>query len=250
MAKLKEVIKYLDNYLKINEIEDRSWNGLQVEGREDVRKIVFCVTAGADVFEKAKKEKPGLIIVHHGVFWKGSNPSIKGWQKKRIKSLLDDNISLYVCHLPLDRHPLVGNNAQLFKMLGIKIKEPMSERNGRNIGWIGEIKGISLNKIVNCIEQKLKTKCLVLNHGKEQIKRVGIVSGGAPYDVFEAIEKEVDLYITGDPADIREAVKDAKINVIFAGHYATETVGVKALSLVLRKKFKIETVFVDMPTGL
>ncbi len=250
MAKIKDIEEFLNSYLKIDDIEDNSWNGLQIEGKKEVEKVALCVTAGVDVFKKAKKENPDLVIVHHGIFWKKANPSIKGWYKKRVKELLDSDISLYASHLPLDRHLKSGNNACLFEMLGAEIKEPMSEKDGKNIGWIGECKNISLNKIVEKINKELKTECVVLNYGKDKVKRIGIVSGGAPRGVFEAIEKKVDLYITGDSADVVEVAKDAEINVIFAGHYATETLGVKALGKVLEKKFKIKTVFIDAPTKL
>jgi dinuclear metal center YbgI/SA1388 family protein len=250
MPKLKEIVRFLNKYLEIDKINDRSWNGLQVEGKPEVKKIAFSVTAGVDVFEKCKKENSDMVIVHHGIFWKESNPSVRGWYKDRILSLLKSNISLYTCHLPLDKHSIVGNNVQLLKLLGAKIKEKMGMYGRDYVGCIGERRPASLKSIVNILNKKLNTKCIVLNYGKEKVRRIGVVSGGAPYDVFEAIEKNVDLYITGDPADITEAVKDAKINVIFAGHYATETVGVKALAKVLEKKFKVKTVFVDAPTGL
>jgi len=250
MANLNDIVKFLDKYLKTNEIEDDSWNGLQVEGKSDIKKIALCVSAGVDVFKKAKKENPDMIIVHHGIFWKKANPSFRGWYKKRVGELLDNGISLYASHLPLDRHPKIGNNARLLDLLGAKIKDPMSEKSGQNIGWIGESRPLSLDKIVGIIEKILNTKCTLLDYGKKEVKRIGVVSGGAPFGVFEAIEKEVDLYITGDPSDLTEIVKDAEINVIFAGHYATETLGVKALGKVLEERFRTKTVFVDSPTGL
>jgi len=250
MAELKKIVKYLDKYLEIEEIEDKSWNGLQVEGKKEVNKVVSSVTAGVDVFEKAKKENPDLILVHHGIFWKNSNPSIRDWYKERVLSLLKKDISLYVSHLPLDRHPVVGNNAQILKVLKVEVKEEMSERKGKNIGWIGECEEKPLKEIVDKINEEISTKSTVLDYGKKKVKRIGVVSGGAPYDIFEAIDKEVDLFITGDAADITEVAKDAKINVIFAGHYATETLGVKALNSLLKNKFNIETSFVDVPTNL
>lgn len=250
MVKLNKIVKFLDKYLEVDRIKDDSWNGLQVEGKKEVRKIAVAVTAGVEVFEKAKKENPDMILVHHGIFWKNGNPSIRDWYRDRVKYLLDNNISLYACHLPLDKHEEVGNNAQLLKLLGTKIKEPFGKHEGNFVGWIGETKPTLLSNIVDKLNKKLSTKCIVLDYGKKKVKRIGVISGGAPYSIFEALEKNVDLYITGDSSDIREVVKDAKTNVIFAGHYATETVGVKALAKVLEKKFGIETVFVDVPTGL
>ncbi len=250
MAKLKEVTDFLNDHLKNKEFEDDSWNGLQVEGREEVKKIAFCVTAGAEVFKKAKEEGAEMIIAHHGVFWKEANPSIKGWMKKRVAFLLENDISFYASHLPLDAHPEDGNNARLMELLGAKIEEPMAMYKGKSIGWIGRIEPTSLNEIVEKLEGSIGGDCRVLAQGKEKVERVAVVSGGAPYDVFEAIDREADLFITGDAADILEVVKDAEINVIFAGHYATETTGVKALSELVGKRFGVETVFIDAPTGL
>jgi dinuclear metal center YbgI/SA1388 family protein len=250
MSNLNKIVDFLDNYLEIKETKDSSWNGLQIEGKQEIKKIAFCVTAGADVFDKIKKENPDLVIVHHGIFWKETNPSVVSWQKNRVLSLLKNNISLYACHLPLDKHKEVGNNAQILELLGLKIKEPINDNLSENIGWIGENKPILLDDIINKLNKELKTECIVLKYGNKKVKRIGVISGGAPYHVVELIDKKVDLYITGDPADITEVVKDAGINVIFAGHYATETVGVKALAKVLEEKFRIETVFVDFPTNL
>ncbi len=245
MAKLNKIVDFLDNYLKIEEFDDTSWNGLQVEGKPEVKKIAFCVTAGVDVFKKAIKEKPDLIIVHHGLFWKQGNPSIKGYIKERVELLLKENISLYACHLPLDKNTVVGNNVELLKIFKIKPEEELG-----GVGWIGSSKEIKLDDLVKKLEKQINTKCIVLDYGKKIVKRIGIVSGGAPWGVFEAIAKKVDVFITGDAADITEVVRDAKINVVFAGHYATETVGVKALSNLLKKKFEVKTVFIDFPTKL
>ncbi len=245
MEKLNKLVNFLNDYLKIEEIEDDSWNGLQVEGRKSIKKIAFCVTAGANVFQKIAKEKPDLIITHHGLFWKKANPSLKGFNKKRTEILLKENISLYACHLPLDKHPVIGNNAQLLKLLQIKPEEPLA-----GVGWSGSGKVVSLKGIVKKLEKKLKTECIILDHGKEKVKKIGVVSGGAPWNIFEAIEKKLDLYITGDAADVKEVAKDAQINVIFAGHYATETVGLKALAKKIESKFKVKTVFLDFPTNL
>ncbi len=249
MPKLNKIVDYLNEYLEIEEIDDDSWNGLQVEGEKEVSRVAFSVTAGMDVFRAAKKENADMIVVHHGLFWKKANPSLKGWKKDRVKFLLENKISLYACHLPLDRHLTVGNNAQILKFLKAQPKKPM-ENKEKNIGWIGECRETSIEEIKQRIEEKFSTKCILLDYGKRKVKKIGVISGGAPHGVFGAIEKEVDLFITGDPSDITEVVKDAKINVIFAGHYASETVGVKAVSEVLRKEFNIETVFIDAPTGL
>lgn len=250
MTKLKDIVDFLNKHLKNSEFEDDSWNGLQIEGREEVNKVAFCVTAGVEVFRKAKEEGADMIIAHHGIFWKKANPSITGWMKDRVTFLTENDISFYASHLPLDAHPEDGNNARIMKLLDAKIEEPMAMHKDKNIGWIGRVEPMTVKDVVGKLESSLGAKCIVLDRGKEKVERVAVVSGGAPYDVFEAIGKEADLFITGDAADVSEVVRDAKINVIFAGHYATETTGVKALSELVGKRFGVETVFIEAPTGL
>ncbi|HIE44034.1 MAG TPA: Nif3-like dinuclear metal center hexameric protein, partial [Candidatus Omnitrophica bacterium] len=123
MAKLKRIVKFLDEYLNIDEIEDNSWNGLQIEGNPVVEKALFAVDAGMETFTTAVGENADLIVVHHGHFWKNLNPSVTEWAKERIEILYEHKISLYACHLPLDKHREIGNNAQLLRLLGARIKE-------------------------------------------------------------------------------------------------------------------------------
>jgi dinuclear metal center YbgI/SA1388 family protein len=252
MPTLKKVIGFLDTYLKIEEIEDSSWNGLQFEGVSKVEKIAFAVDASAESFEKAAQENADLLIVHHGHFWNSHNPSIVGWSKDRVDLLYNNSLSLYASHLPLDRHREVGNNAELLKLLGAPIKKEFLFHKGKNIGWIGERKSaISISEIEQKLNGSLKTSCIVLPFGKKNIKTIAVCSGGGSYGGFyEALASKADLYITGDTAEVYYTAKDSGINVIFAGHHATETVGLKALAKVIAKKFKIETVFIDLPTGL
>jgi len=252
MAKLKDIVKFLNNYLKIDEINDSSWNGLQIEGKPNVNRIVFAENASLDVFKKAIKEKADLIIVHHGHFWKAGNPSFIGSGKERINLLSKNDISLYASHLPLDKHKIVGNNAQLLKLLGATIKEEFGRYENQSVTWIGEFrKPVSVREIIKKLISELNARCNALLFGPEKIKRIAVCSGGGGYGIFfEALNKNVDLYLTGDTVEIYTTAKDAKFNVIFAGHYATETLGVKALMPLLKNKFKIKTVFIDDPTGL
>ena len=249
MEKLNNLVNFLNEYLKINEFKDDSWNGLQVECSKEIKKVAFSVSAGLDVFKKAKDLNADLLIVHHGIFWKEANPSLKGWVGDRASFLVKNNISFYAVHLPLDAHPELGNNAQLLKILNAEIKEPIGSYSGQMIGFIGECAPVKIDVIVDKLEKEIGAKCQILKHGKEEITKIAIISGGAPMNVFDAIDKGVDLFITGDAADVVEIVKDAKINVIFAGHYATETTGVKALLEVIKNKFNVEVFFIDSPTG-
>ena len=252
MVSLRRIVTFLDTYLDIDEIKDDSWNGLQVEGKSEVRKAVFAVDAGIDTFKRAIQENAELVVVHHGLFWRSGNPTLVDWTKERVNLLLRNGISLYASHLPLDKHREVGNNAQLLKLLGAQIKDEFGEYHGVNIGWIGELKPlVSLTEIEQRLNTELKTQCTILRFGKEKIETIAVCSGGGGHGRFlEALQKKVDLYVTGDSTEIYHAAKDAGFNVIFAGHHATETLGVKALSEVVTQKFKVEPLFLDIPTGL
>jgi dinuclear metal center YbgI/SA1388 family protein len=252
MPQLKKVVYFLDQYLKIDDIKDTCWNGLQVEGKSEVNKIVFAVDASIETFELAIQKQADLIVVHHGHFWHTQNPSIVGWAKERIEILSKHQTSLYACHLPLDRHRRVGNNAQLLKLLGANITNEFLLHEGKNIGWTGTTKNaVSLKQIERKLNAKLNANCIVLPFGKERVKTVAVCSGGGGYGGFyEALNLGIDLYITGDTIEAYYSAKDSKTNVIFAGHHATETLGLKALAEVVTQKFRIQCLFIDLPTGL
>ncbi len=252
MPRLNRITEFLDKYLAIDDIDDTCWNGLQFEGRSEVKKIACAVDAGVESFECAVKENADMLIVHHGHFWSNHDPSIRGWTKDRIDHLYENGLSLYACHLPLDRHREVGNNSELLKLLGAKIVDGFLMQNGKNIGWTGNFKeAVPVLDIVRKLNSELKTQCVFLPFGNKKVKSLAVCSGGGGYGGFyEALRAGVDLFLTGDAVEIYYTAKDSGMNVIFAGHHATETVGLKALSKVLRKRFKVETVFIDLPTGL
>jgi dinuclear metal center YbgI/SA1388 family protein len=252
MPNLSKVVSFLNDFLKIEDIKDTCWNGLQFEGKSEVNKIVFAVDASVDTFKLAIQNQADLIVVHHGHFWHTQNPSIVGWAKKRIGILSKNQTSLYACHLPLDRHRVVGNNAQLLKLIGARIMNEFSLHEGKNIGWIGTTKrAVPLKQIEGKLNTDLSTNCIVLPFGKETVKTVAVCSGGGGYGGFyEALNSGVDLYITGDAIEAYYSAKDSKMNVIFAGHHATETLGLTALTEVVRRKFRIDCMFIDLPTGL
>jgi|TARA_B100001971_G_C18260978_1_gene586856 dinuclear metal center YbgI/SA1388 family protein len=252
MENLKDIVKFLDTYLKTDEIEDRSWNGLQVEGKAKVNKIIFTENAGKDAFKKSLEKGGDLIVVHHGILWKNTNPSFRNWHKERISLLAKKEVSLYASHLPLDRHRKVGNNAQLLKLLGAVIKKEFLLYENKHISWIGEFKKpVRPEEIIKKLNSKLNTKCVSLLFGKKKIKTIALCSGsGGSASFNEALEKEVDLYLSGESPDVYTLAKDARCNAIFAGHYATETLGLKALMEVVKNKLKVKTLFIDIPTGL
>ena len=252
MISRNELACYLDDYLDINGISDGIWNGLQVEGKDEINNIIVAVDAGIMSFEKTIELSGDLLLVHHGHFLKSLSPTMTGWNKKRLSLLLNNDISLYAAHLPLDAHPEVGNNAQLHKLIGSTPEEPFCYFGSKSISWVGSFEQpTTVDAVAEKLASALPTTCKTLPFGPKEVKRVALCSGGGGYKVFsQAVEAGVDLYITGDSVEIYHLAKDAGISVIFAGHYATETVGVKALAKQIESKFDVATQFVDIPTGL
>jgi len=252
MERLKNIVSFLDKFLDIKNIKDDSWNGLQFEGNPVVKKVMCTVDAGATVFEKAADEKADLIIVHHGHYWKNSNPCFIGANKKRLEILYKNGISLYAAHLPLDMHPEIGNNMMLLKIIGARKTKPFFSYDGKSISFCGVFqKKVKLEEIVDRFNKSLGIRARVLPYGPEDIKTVAVVSGGGGYAGFgEAIKEGVDLYVSGDTLEVFHSAKDFSLNVVFGGHHATETLGVKEIAKILEKKFDIESKFVDIPTGL
>lgn len=246
--KLNEIKEYIDSYLMIAEFEDDSWNGLQFEGKGEVGKIATAVDASVKSIKQAVQEKADMLLVHHGHYWKMANPSIRGWQKDRFDVLFDNSLSLYAAHLPLDRHREIGNNAQLLGMLGAEITGDFHVSNGQAIGWTGKLKEKKpLKDVVEVINDSLGADSHVLDCGNKEIETVAVCSGGGSMKgVFEALSAGVDLYVSGEPVYADVVAQDAKMNIVFAGHYHTETVGVKALGEHLAEKFGVEHVFLDM----
>ena len=246
MAKLKDITKYLDKELNIENIKDNSCNGLQVENSGGIKKIGFAVDACLEVFEKAKKANCDLVITHHGLIWNFMK-NIVGIEYQKMKFLIENNIATYGAHLPLDLHKKYGNNVQLAKLLGVKVTKGFFEVDGNKIGIIGET-----NKTLKQIKEILKKNgmpTLTLPFGKKEIKKVAIGSGGSSGGIGEAMEEKVDLMIVGEAAHyVYHHAKESKINVIFNGHYESEIWGVKALMEPLKKKFKVKVEFLDAPT--
>ncbi len=252
MVNRDEIVNFLDEYLNVLAFPDKSRNGLQVEGKEEVEKIAFAVDACMDTFIKARAFGADMLIVHHGLIW-GGIEYVRGLVQKRLKFLLENELNLYEAHLPLDLHPEVGNNAQLLKLLELEPREPFGSYNGLNIGYISEFdEPKPLPLVAQILVEKLKTDYVkAYEFGVEEIRRVGVVSGRGGFAIPEAIEKGVNLFITGEFLhDDYHTAKEGRLSVIAAGHYASETLGVKALMPILREKFGVKTVFIDNPTGL
>lgn len=249
MAKRDTIISAVNKYLNINDYNDYAPMGLQVEGAASVKKIVTGVSLSMALLRGAKEADAQMVVVHHGMFWKGDSPVLKGHRKKRVAFLLENDISLLSYHLPLDGHPVVGNNAQIIKMLGAKRKEVFGEHGGKKIGFIGEFdRAVSVKKIVERSRLLTDDEPLLLNGGKDRVKRIAVLSGGAGSDFEEVIEIGADLYITGEPWEPGQALADEMgVGYLALGHYNSEKPGIMALGGWLKKRFKIPVEFIDIP---
>ncbi|MDY7219541.1 Nif3-like dinuclear metal center hexameric protein [Denitrificimonas sp. JX-1] len=240
------LVKEIEDYLNVNAISDYCPNGLQVEGKEQIKRIVSGVTASQALIEAAIELQADALLVHHGYFWKGEDQPIVGMKQRRIKALLAHDINLLAYHLPLDVHPEVGNNVQLAQRLGLTITGPLEPDNPRNVGLIGELNPpLSATELATHIEKVLDRAPLVVGH-QHLIKRVAWCTGGAQSYIEHAIAVGADAYITGEVSErtFHEA-KENGISFFAAGHHATERYGVQALGEWLAKRFAIEHHYVE-----
>ncbi len=242
------------SFLKIDELvgTDDSLNGIQV-GRSPspIRKAAFAVDACLESMRRAKAHGADLLFVHHGLFW-GQAARVEGPLLERLRQLIDSDMALYACHLPLDMHPEVGNNAVLADRLGLIDRKPFGLYHGIHIGFSGTLEAPSgIDRIVSRILPDSSRPRCVIAAGKSEIRTVAIVSGGAPFEALQALGGDIDLFITGEPShSIYHQMIEGKLNFIAAGHYATEVWGVQAVAAKLSAEKGVETLFIDLPTGL
>ena len=251
---VKEIIKYCGDYLGVDKWKDYCINGLQVEGSPKISKIITGVSWSEKLIEVAIKKRAKAIIVHHGLFKSHIDfpPQVRGIVRGRLKLLLENNINLLGYHLPLDAHPVIGNNISILKLLELEKTKTIKSPEYGEIGFVGELKeAVKFNDFVDLVNKKLDTNSYTITAGSKKVKRVGVVSGGASPDYKTAAELGVDTYICGD---IREslvrAIEETKINFINAGHYNTEKLGIINLGKLVEKKFGIKTEFIDIPCDI
>jgi dinuclear metal center YbgI/SA1388 family protein len=249
--KRDELTAYLDEYFQIKMITDISNNGLQVEGAERVTRLAFAVDASLAAFQGAQDTRAQMLIVHHGLYW--DKPiMITGVHRRRLQQLFDSDISLYAVHLPLDFHEQIGNNATLARWLALDDRTLFGDYKGSPVGVAGQLKvAVPLPQFVEYVEQALGEPVIrVWPFGSPTVQRVGIVSGGAASLIDDAAQAGVDVYLTGEMSHSHfHQAQELGLNVVFGGHYATETAGLKALAKHLEAQFGLETVFLDLPTG-
>jgi dinuclear metal center YbgI/SA1388 family protein len=250
--------KQMDGFFKsILDIEgfssiDSSLNGLQVDNDgSEFNKIAFAVDAGMETFKAAAAAGAGMLFVHHGLFW-GAPLPVGGVQRRRLKFLLDHKLALYAVHLPLDQHPELGNNAGLAKLLGIADPEPFGVYHGRKIGYKGTLTAaLTIDEAVKRISFMGRPPLGVYPFGKKESRSCAVISGGAAMEAVQAVEAEIDLYITGESSHgVYHYALEGQLNMIAGGHYSTEVWGVRRVMEYCAAQLGVEAEFIDVPTGL
>lgn len=241
---LRELVIYTNSLLNVDKFKDYCPNGLQVEGRSEVRRVVGGVTASLELLERALEKKADAIIVHHGYFWRSEASVITGVKRTRLRQLLRNDISLLAYHLPLDAHVELGNNVQLGQVLGIVNPAPMVNDNAIWIGWLPAV--MRAPELVAHIASRLGREPLHIAAHEREISRVAWCTGAAQ-DYFERVaDAGVDAYITGEVSEqtYHQAIESA-VDFFSAGHHATERYGMQALGKHLAQRFEIDFEFVD-----
>jgi len=244
MAELDELIRYLDELLDPAAFEDMGPNGLQVPGPRAVRRVVTGVTAQRELIERAVAERAELVLVHHGLFWNFAPVGLTPRLAERLRPLFRHDVALAAYHLPLDAHPEVGNNALLADALGA----------GGHVAFAGIGRGATFAEPLPAAELFERVAAatgrepLVFDAGPPAVRRVAIVSGGAASRLDQAAAEGYDAFLTGEPKEnVMADAREAGIHFIAAGHYATETFGVRRLGDLLAGRFGIEHVWIDIP---
>ncbi|UCD24039.1 MAG: Nif3-like dinuclear metal center hexameric protein, partial [Gemmatimonadota bacterium] len=237
--------------LRTSEISDyaEAVNGLQVENSGSVTRLAVAVDACQAVIDRAVDIGADLLLVHHGLFWRGLEP-LSGRHGRRIRKLVRSDIAVYSSHLPLDVHPEVGNNVVLARMLGLEPTEPFAEAHGQHIGLSGYL-SLSLHDFTALVTSCLGVEPMVIAGGPQRVTRVGVVAGAGGSFIEQARDIGLDTYLTGEGS--HHTYFDAEewgLNLIYAGHYATETVGVKALAGHIEEVFGLPWDFIEHPTGM
>jgi dinuclear metal center YbgI/SA1388 family protein len=250
-ARLGEIVKYCDRILRTSEIKDYDGavNGLQVENGGGVTQLAACVDATPKTVDLAVRARANLMIVHHGLFWTARQPWT-GVNYRLIRTLMRHDIAIYSSHLPLDVHPIFGNNARLCKALGFRNPRPFFTHKDQCLGLRLQTT-IDRDELERRLANLLHDAPTLIAGGPKTCRAIGIVTGGAGSELRKAADEGVDTFITGEgPHWTYALAEELGINVFYGGHYATETFGVKALAKHLSERFKVPWEFLDYPTGL
>jgi dinuclear metal center YbgI/SA1388 family protein len=242
---LNDLTQYLTQILQPERFNDYCPNGLQVEGRQKVYKIVTGVTASMALIEAAIEKQADAILVHHGYFWRGESPAITGIKKRRIQTLLKQDISLFAYHLPLDAHPEFGNNVMLGKQLGLEVTRWLDDK--KMLAFSELSSPITIQDFAEMIEQKLGRVPQCIGDPARMIQTVAWCTGAAQQYIDQAIAANVDLYISGEISEQTvHMARESNTAYISAGHHATERYGIAALGEYLAKNIEISHEFIDV----
>jgi dinuclear metal center YbgI/SA1388 family protein len=244
----RKLANKLDQFLEIHQFKDYSPNGLQIEGVEQVQKIITGVTANQALIDIAIEEHADAILVHHGFFWKGEPQEIVGMKYKRIKALIENGINLYAYHLPLDVHPELGNNVQLARLLEITDRRPLEPWDKRSVGRVGKFEQvITPDALSDRIESVLSRKPLHIDGGKKEINSVAWCTGGGQDYISIAAEQGIDAFISGEISERTVHIAhEMGIHYYAAGHHATERYGVKAFGEWIEGELELDVKFIDI----
>jgi dinuclear metal center YbgI/SA1388 family protein len=250
MAHIDELMSHLDELLDPGAFRDYGPNGLQVPGRVDIERVVTGVSANRELIERALALRADLVLVHHGLFWDFHPTGLTPTLAERLRPLMKNDVNLAAYHLPLDAHADLGNNALLAIALGCEVHEPFGEHRGTPVGRAGRLAGdgVSIDALTARVREVCGQEPLVFDAGPERVRTIGIVSGAGADSLPEAVARGLDALLTGEPREhVMGDAREAGIHFIAAGHYATETFGVRALGERLEREFGVVHTFVDIP---
>ena len=252
MANLNEIVGFLDEELNIAEIPDygAAYNGLQVQNAGEVTKVAAAVDASLPVIRKAIEAEADMLIVHHGLFWQGVQKLV-GAQYDKFAEAIQAGLAIYSAHIPLDMHPSFGNNALLAEAIGMDQAEAYHPWKGILLG-LKQNMGCDLNELVQRVEAAVGGSVHFCPGRSEQnVGMVGVITGGAGSEIAAMAEQGIDTFITGEgPHWSYPLAEELGVNLIYAGHYQTETFGVKKMSELISQRWGVDSCFIDHPTGL
>ena len=246
-----QIVDLLDDYLRIDAVSDASVNGLQVEGADRVSRLGVAVDVCAETIAIAARTGCQMLLVHHGLFW-GKSTRLVGAVGVRVGACYSAGLSVYAAHLPLDLHPELGNNVLLARELGGTTVDRFGMVDGVRIGIVAELaEPVSLARIAGRLAVTGSEEPLLWAFGADLVRRLGVITGSGASALEEAIDADVDCFVTGEPRHAAyHTAREAGVNCLFGGHYATETHGVRAVGELIAERFGIETQWIDHPTGV
>ena len=243
--KRDELIRYLDELLEPARFKDYCPNGLQVEGRPEIRRIVAGVTASQALVDQAVARGADALLVHHGWFWRGEDGRVTGFRKKRLQTLLTHDINLIAYHLPLDSHAEFGNNVQLARRLGWTVEGRFGEQ---DVGWYGRLEETqALGEVAHRVSAELGREPLVIGEETQQVSRIAWCSGGAQSLFEAALSLGVQVFLSGEISEQHvHLARETGVAYLAVGHHASERYGVEALAAHLAAKFGLDCAFIDI----